>query len=135
MKLERILLLIDAAINLVLGAGLIISPRGVVAALGAPVAAAAFYPSILGAVFFGIGIALLIGRARGGLGLAGAVAINLCGGSILGLWLVFGDLWLPGRGLVFLWGLVAVLLGISALELLASRRRPASEFKGKQDRA
>jgi hypothetical protein len=38
-----------------------------------------------------------------GLGLGGAIAINLCGGLVLFGWLVFGDLSLPLRGLIFLW--------------------------------
>ncbi|MCP4203153.1 MAG: hypothetical protein GY769_14620 [bacterium] len=59
------LLSCDAAINLVLGALLLAFPASVVSALGIPAAEVAFYPSILGAVLFGIGIALLIERARG----------------------------------------------------------------------
>ena len=124
MKSERLLLLIDAIINLVLGVLLMFFPSSLVEALGVPRADSAFYPSILGAVLFGIGIALLVERSiGGGLGIVGAVSINFCGGIVLGFWLVFGDLELPFRGLVFLWGLVVVLVGISAIEILASRRR------------
>ena len=124
MKSARLLLLIDAIINLVLGVLLIFFPGPVVDALGVPAADPAFYPSILGAVLFGIGIALLIERSiGGGLGLRGAVSINLCGGIVLGFWLLFGDLRLPLRGLIFLWGLVVVLIGVSMIEILASRRK------------
>lgn len=124
MKSERLLLLIDAIINLLLGVLLIFFPSFLVDALGVPTVASAFYPSILGAILFGIGVALLVQRSiGGGLGLYGAIAINICGGIVLGFWLVFGDLELSFRGLVFLWTLVFVLVGISTIEILASRRR------------
>ena len=94
------LLTIDAIINLVLGILLVLFPAGLVAALGLPNAELAFYPSMLGAVLFGIGVALLIQRARGasGLGLAGAVTINLTAGLVLAGWLIRGSLSLPIRG-------------------------------------
>ena len=121
MKAKRLILLIDAIINLVLGVLLIFYSDPVVVFLGVPTADSAFYPSILGAVLFGIGIALLVERRiGGGLGLGGAVSINLFGGVVLGFWLLFGDLVLPFRGLVFLWGLVVVLVGVSLIEILAS---------------
>ena len=124
MDSERFLLLIDAIINLLLGVLLIFFPSSMVDALGVPKATSAFYPSILGAILFGIGIALLVQRnIGGGLGLYGAISINICGGIVLGIWLLFGDLELPLRGLVFLWALVVVLVGISAIEILASRHR------------
>jgi hypothetical protein len=124
MKSKRLLLLIDAIINLLLGVLLIFFPSSLVDALGVPTAASAFYPSILGAILFGIGVALLVQRSIGdGLGLCGAISINLCGGIVLGLWIVYGDLELPFRGLIFLWALVVILVGISTIEILASRRR------------
>ena len=115
------LLTVDAIINLVLGALLLVFPSGLVAALGIPESRPAFYPSLLGSVLVGIGIALLIERLQGtaGLGLEGAVSINLCGGAVLAGWLLFGSLSLPTRGQVFLWALVVVLVGVSALELVA----------------
>ena len=92
--------------------------------LGIPPAESAFYPSILGAVLFGIGLALILTwlrRDAGGLGLGGAIAINLCAGIVLALWLVAGNLELPLRGSLFLWAIVALLVGISLTELIASR--------------
>ena len=128
MKPASRLLLIDAIINLVLGVILIFFPGPVVAFLGVPAVESAFYPSILGAVLFGIGIALLEERRTGGgLGLRGALSINLSGGVVLAAWLLFGHLQMPLRGAIFLWGLVVVLVGISAVELLAARRKPARE--------
>ena len=126
-----ILLLVDSLINLALGVLLLVFSEGLVDFFGVPPAGQHFYPNILGAVLFGIGLALLIECFRKpqgliGLGLGGAVAINLCGGLVLAAWLIFGGLELPLRGLVFLWILVFVLVGVSTLELVAplkSRKR------------
>ena len=123
MNASRLLLFIDTVINLVLGCLLVTFPASVVSALGVPGSDSAFYPSILGAVLLGIGIALLIEIVKGrGLGLMGAVSINLCGGIVLGGWLLFGGLHLSVRGYVFLWALVALLVGVSAIEFLVQIR-------------
>jgi hypothetical protein len=125
---HRTLLLIDAAINLALGVLLGVFPGQLVAWLGIPPAGKPFYASILGAILFGIGLALLLERSRGrirvgGLGLGGAVAINLCGGIALALWLWFGSLEVPVRGRVIMWCLAGVLFAISAIEWAVWRRR------------
>lgn len=121
---QRFWLLLDAVINLLLGLLLLRFPPALVALLGIPTAESSFYPSILGAILFGIGVSLLLERSRGGgLALAGAVSINLCGGAVLALWLLFGRLQLPYRGYALLWGLVAILVGISAFEILARYRQ------------
>lgn len=92
--------------------------------LGVPKAESSFYPNILGGVFVGIALALLIeffnksDRITSGLGLLGAIVINLCGGIILIIWLLFGDLGLPLRGSVFLWILAFVLIVLSSIELI-----------------
>jgi hypothetical protein len=52
-----------------------------------------------------------------GLGLGGAIAINLSGGFVLILWLIFGDLNIPLRGHFFLWSLAIILVGISLFEV------------------
>lgn len=121
------LLTIDSIINLGLGALLVVFPRPLVALLGIPEVDSAFYPSLFGGVLIGVGIALWIERgsrraAARGLGLSGAVAINLCAGGVLALWLLIGNLTLPSRGLVLLWGLVVMLVAISLVELFAERR-------------
>jgi len=119
------LLKIDGLINLILGLALLAFPVSLVSYLGIPESPSSFYPNILGAVLVGIAIALFVesrdecASARG-LGLTGAVAINLCGGLVLGAWLIFGGLELPTRGLIFLWTLVFMLVGLSSLELAAS---------------
>ena len=74
----------------------------------------------------GIGIALLIERrtaddAARGLGLTGALVINLCFGLALAGWLLFGPLELLLRGSIVLWSLVIVLVGLSGIELLLER--------------
>ena len=137
MKFQMVLI-IDALINFILGILLllVIPFPGITQFLGVPEVSQAFYPSIMGAVFIGIGFALLIEAFRKnpqglvGLGLGGAVAINLCGGIVLAAWLCFGSLDLPTRGFVILWGLVLLLVGISSLEAIAQagyRRRQPEE--------
>jgi hypothetical protein len=124
-------LIIDAAINLFLGVVLLLFSSDVVSLFGIPASSSSFYPNILGGVFIGITAALLIEALRKpagitGLGLGGAVAINLCGGLVLVGWLLFGGLTLPTRGLILLWSLAAVLVLISSAELIAHLRRRAT---------
>ena len=123
---HSIILIVDAVINVFLGILLITFHPNVIHMLGVPEAEQIFYPSVLGAVLLGIGIALFIQYFRRpdgltGLGLGGAIAINLCGGVMLAIWLISGRLDLPLRGDIFLWGLVTVLIGISAIEGLAHK--------------
>jgi hypothetical protein len=119
------LLKADAAINLILGVLLMAFPAKLVKALGVPMADPSFYATILGGILFGIGLALLLECYRKsnrftGLGLGGAIAINLCGGLVLAVWLLSSKLSLPFRGQIFLWSLVLLLVGISVLEGLSS---------------
>ena len=125
-------LMIDAGINLILGVLLLLTipfPEQISQFLGVPKVTNAFYPSIFGAVLFGIGIALVLESYRTkaeqlvGLGLGGAVAINLCAGAVLIGWLIFGDLILPLRGMVFLWSIGLILITISGFELKVHSRR------------
>ena len=121
---HKTFLLIDGIVNLILGILLLAFPLGVAQWLGLPLPASNFYPTILGGVIFGIGIALLVeafGQTRGfrGLGLGGAIVINLCGAGVLAIWLVFGPLELPLRGLIILWAVAIVVLGLGILELAA----------------
>jgi hypothetical protein len=123
-------LVIDAAINLGLGALLWAYPPRLAAWLGLPTSQSTFFPNILGAVLFGIGLALLIElrrdpSGRAGLGLAGAIAINVCGGIGLGYWLLTGRIKLTPVGTWALGGLAFVLVMLSAAEWLASRTNSA----------
>jgi len=129
---HQILLIIDAVINFILGILLLLAipfPKQITRFLGVPEVDGAFYPSIMGGILIGVGFALLIESNRTrpeqfvGLGLGGAVAINLCGGSVLLGWLIFGDLNLPIHGQIFLWAIAILLIGISILELLPSKEQ------------
>jgi hypothetical protein len=123
------LLLLDAAINLALGVLLILFPAPVVEWLGIPPAEPGFYRGVLGAVVFGIGVALLIEARRTtgavGLGLGGAIAINLAGAlAILG-WVAFGGLELPTRGATVLVTLSLLVIGVAAAEMVSIRSSSA----------
>ena len=125
---EKILLIIDAIINLVLGILLLTFTNGIISFLGVPGSVSSFYPNILGAVLFGIGLALLIEVRKGdnnakGLGILGAITINLCGGIVLIFWLIFGDLEIPVRGYIFLSALSFILVLISLIEGIAFLNR------------
>ena len=121
---QRVLLAVDAIVNLLLGVFLLAFPAGVIGLLGLPPTSTYFYATILGGVIFGIGVALCIewwGVPEGvrGLGLGGAIAINICGAAVLLIWLLFGGLDLPLRGQAVLWGVALVVLGIGIAEIAA----------------
>lgn len=127
MKKHRLLLL-DALINFILGIVLIIFSSNIVHALGIPGSSTGFYPNILGAVFVGIAIALALEYYRNpdgavGLGLGGAIAINLCAGAMLLLWLIFGNLAIPLQGVFILWFLAVIAVVISAAELIVHYKK------------
>jgi hypothetical protein len=124
MKTRKTLLLLDSFINFILGLLLIAYSSRLADFLGVPIIESAFYPNILGGVLIGIALALLLEttsihpKFTVGLGLLGAICINLCGGIVLLFWLLLGQLDLPLKGAVFLWSLDVLLLVISSLELL-----------------
>lgn len=129
---SSILLIIDAAINILLGVVLMLTipfPDQIPLFFGVPAVEQPFYTSIFGAVLFGIGIALILENKRGkswqmvGLGFGGAIAINLCGGAILIAWLIFGELQIPIQGTIFLWLIGLTLIIISVLELVVHQQR------------
>ena len=117
--MRRPLLLADALINLLLGALLLFYPQWLVEALGMPVVATSFFPNVLGGVLFGIGLALLIAYRGGtqGLGLDGAIAINLCGAGVVVGWLVIAPDAIPPRGKITLWIIALVVIAIGLVEL------------------
>ena len=104
-------------------------PEQMTELLGVPDVGQAFYPSVMGGVFVGIGIGLMVESKRKrpeqpvGLGLAGAIAINLCGGGVLIAWLLIGNLNLPIYGELFLWSIAILLVGISILEVIVQGRK------------
>ena len=120
---KKHLLVVDGIVNLVLGVLLIFFPARLMFAFDLPKVETYFYVNILGAVLFGIGLALLLERynARShtqGLGIGGAIAINLCGAGVLVSWLLFGNLELSLGGAIFLWSIAAVVFGVALAELL-----------------
>jgi hypothetical protein len=119
----KILLVIDCSVNLILGVLLLLFPVGVIDLLGLPSTNTYFYPVILGAVIFGIGLALLlelIGYEKNirGLGLGGAITINLVGSIVLIIWLVFASLTMPLRGWIILWVVGGLVFFIGVAELI-----------------
>jgi len=120
---RRTLLLIDSIVNFILGALLLAYSGNLAEFFGVPVVESSFYPNILGGVFIGIALALFVeyyGNMPGetsGLGLLGAICINLCGGLVLLFWLLFGDMDIPVRGVIFLWCLDILLIVLSSVEL------------------
>ena len=125
---KRIVLLIDAGINFILGILLLTFSPLVVSFLGVPSADNHFYPTLLGGIFVGITIALVIEAFKKqteitGLGLVGAVCINISGGLVLLFWLLFGHMELPQKGFIFLWTMDVILLIISSVELFVYLRK------------
>ena len=93
---NKILLIIDGIVNIILGILLLLFPFGIAEYLGVPKSDNYFYPTILGGVILGIGVALLFeryGYANNfrGLGLGGAIIINIVGSSVLLSWLIFAN--------------------------------------------
>jgi hypothetical protein len=117
---QRTLLTLDGIVNMVLGLALILAPAGVARVLCLPSAGSYFYAVVLGAVLIGIGVALFISRTSpGGLGLRGAIVINLCGAAAVAIWLILAPEALCTRGLVILWAVAAIVFGIAIVELTA----------------
>ena len=120
---HRTLLIIDGIINLVLGILLLLVPFGMASFLGVPEPVSFLYPCVLGAVLFGIGIALFLevrGSSKGirGLGIGGAIVINFCGAVTLLGWLLMSSPDLPLRGQILLWSIAVVVLLVGVVELL-----------------
>lgn len=123
MNKKSTLLVVDGVVNLALGIMLMVFPTQLMTIFDLPKAQTLFYVNILGAVLFGIGIALLLERfadTQGvtGLGIGGAIAINLCGAGMLVAWLAFGNLELTLEGAIFLWSIAIIVFGIGIAELV-----------------
>jgi hypothetical protein len=114
------LLWIETLFKLAGGCALVLLPLTTARVLGLPVAASGFWPRMLGAVLLGLAGATLIEgstSASKGLGLAGAVVVNLACAAVLTALLVLGRAAATGRGRVILWALAALLLGLSLFEI------------------
>jgi len=124
--MRTVLLTIDAVIDLVLGFFLVFFPMRVLALLGLPVEAPSFYAIILGGVLIGIGLALLMGLSAeacraDGLGLGGALIINLFAALALAALLISGRIYVSLIGYLILLAFLFVLLVLCAVELLVHR--------------
>ena len=121
---HRILIALDGIVDLALGAMLLFFPVGLINVLGLPETSTFFYTNILGAVLFGIGIALFLeifstsANVRG-LGLSGAIVINLCGGGALLFWLIAMPIEIPLRGQVTLWVVAVLVVVIGLVEFVS----------------
>jgi hypothetical protein len=119
---EPVLLFLNAILYLALGFLLLLFPFGLVSALGVALPGATFYASMLGAVLLGVGLALLVERSRGtlgfpGLGINGAILVNICCAATLGIWLFYKSLNLLQIGYILLWALVAGIVTITLAEI------------------
>lgn len=119
---SKILLAIDGMVNILLGLLLLLFPMGIIDFLGLPETDTNFYATLLGAVIVGVGLALFSELAcyeRGfrGLGLGGAILINLVASIVLIGWLLFGSLPIPLKGRIVLWtvGLTVFSIGIAEI--------------------
>lgn len=120
---HKTLLVIDAVVNLFLGILLLLAPIGLIDILGLPAISNTFYTTVLAGVLVGIGIALLLSlRCNDGLGLLGAIVINLCGSSALAAWLLINPDQVSKQGSIILAGIVILVLGLGLLELYARLR-------------
>jgi hypothetical protein len=128
MAKKHLLLVVDGIVNMTLGIMLIFFPAQLMGIFDLPKVETFFYVNILGAVLFGIGVALLLERfsdryhARG-LGIGGAIAINLCGAVAVILWLLFGNLELPQAGRIFLWSIALIVFWIAIAEIISKSWR------------
>ena len=127
-KKHQTLLTIDGIANIILGIILLLYPFGIDKLLGLPQSDINFYATILGGVILGIGIALLLERFGSnknirGLGIAGAIVINYCGGLTLLIWLVFFPLNIPLHGYIILWIVAVIVLAIGIIETITNSWR------------
>lgn len=125
-KEDKILLLIDSVVNIAIGIILLCYPLGIGDYLDLPKSDNNFYPVILGAVIFSIGIALFIEskyyeRGIRGLGIEGAITINIIASSVLIIFLVAGNLNISKFGLIILWFIGILVFIIGVVEILRNK--------------
>jgi hypothetical protein len=113
------LLWIETLTKFVPGALLVLAPLATLRVLGLPRPDTGFWPRLAGVLLVGIAGALFLeGTSRGhGLGLAGAIIVNLSGASLLAALLVLeaGPAYTRGRTAV--WLVVCALVTLSVFEI------------------
>jgi hypothetical protein len=120
------LLWLEIGLKLAGGLTLALVPVTASRVFGLPISGSAFWPRLLGAVLVGLALATVLqgdtllkgafthGR---GLGLAGAIAVNLTSAAMLAAQLVMARAAATKRGNAALWALVLLLTALSLFEL------------------
>ena len=113
------LLWLETLLKLVPGLLLALAPLTTLRILGLPRPDTGFWPRLTGALLVGIAGALVIeGTHSGhGLGLAGAIVINLSGASVLATLLVLERGPTSTRGRSVVWALTCTLVILSVFEI------------------
>jgi hypothetical protein len=112
------LLWIEACLKLAGGLTLTVAPRTLARLLGLPSADQPFWPRLLGALLIGLAAAsLLEARMQGGLGLAGSIAVNLAGATMIGALLILGRAGNTRRGRLLLWLIAGALIVLGLVEI------------------
>lgn len=128
---ESVLLTIDGAVDLILGALLLVFPQGLVNTLGLPRPASPFYPAILGGVLVGIGLALvaqqLLARPIATRGIEIPIVTNISGAAALIAVLIVGQVSMGIQGRIFLWILAIVVLATGVGEIWMHYQRPGGQ--------
>lgn len=113
------LLWLETLLKLLPGLLLATAPLTTLRLLGLPRPETGFWPRLLGALLIGLAAATFIeGTSRGhGLGMAGVVVINLCSAAMLGSLLALDKGPVSTRGRIIVWGVMAILIVISIVEI------------------
>lgn len=103
-----------------IGLVLLLFPKLSAKALGLPLVAQSFWPRMLAGALLGIAAAIVLGAwlgRPGGLGLAGAVAVNFAAAVVLAIELTLGRDGMARRGRVLAWIAALALAGLGLVEL------------------
>lgn len=114
------LLWIEFLVKLASGATLVLVPRTLARVAGLPPAESSFWPRLLGGILIGIAVAALVEvrfKSSIGLGLAGAVSVNVATAATLGSLLILGQAGPSRRGRFALWLAAAGLLILALVEI------------------
>jgi hypothetical protein len=114
------LLWFETLLKLSSGLLLALVPLTVIKILGLPPAESAFWPRLLGSVLVGLSGATFLEGAMAstrGLGLAGAIVINLAAAAMIALSSLLGGGATTRRGKLVQWGIVTLLFALSLAEI------------------
>ncbi len=115
------LLWIEVIIKGAAGLTLVTMPLTAIRVVGMQRPETGFWPRLLGAVVLGIAVGVLITlqfpEAKGGIGPAGLIPINLAGASAMIAPLILGSAAPTRRGKAFILANAIVLLGLAFLEI------------------